>query len=153
MKRNRTRLLSITLILLLLVSLFALNAAAYNNGIKNIYSGTTNIGNCQIWNNSSTTNRILYGETQANESQNSIVVRIAYTYLDTDTFEKTQATWKTASKSYATVVNTEYAISVAPIEARGQFAINSSVARICKMYNNGQGVSNCEDGASCPYNN
>lgn len=153
MKNIKRKILCTGLLVLTLIYTTAFSVSALNNGTKGIYSGETRIGGGQIWTNNSTTDRVLYGETKSTETQNSLVVRITYTYFDSDNFVKEAAPWKTASKAYATISNTEYAISETPIEARGQFAINSNIARICKMYNNGQGVKPCEDGDSCPYNN
>ncbi len=155
MKKIRKSILCIGLIMLMLVSAMAVTVSAYNNGGKGIYSGDTRIGGCQIWTNNATTDKVLSGETYSDDTYNSMTVRVAYTYFDSASFTKKQASWQTETKSYCKIVNTEYEISNSrsPIEARGQFAINSNIARICKMYNNGQGVQACEDGDSCTYNN
>ena len=151
--KNTRRMICFALIMMMLISSMAFSVSAYNNGGKQILNGTTRIGSCQIWTNNSNTNRVLSGETSADEVQNSLTVRVAYTYFDDESFEKVQASWKSNSNAYARYVTVEYAVAENPIEARGQFAINSNIARICKMYNNGQGMQDCEDGASCPYNN
>lgn len=149
--------LVVLLALLMVCSAFVTPVSAYHNGACEIKSNGVKIGVGDIWTPSKINGTLEYrvfGETVANTSQNSVIVGVAYTYIDYDSFEKVQTAWVNDGVKNNTTAHAEIPVEDehSPIEARGRFAINSNRRGTCKMYNYGQGVQPCEDGSSCACN-
>lgn len=154
MKKSIKTVITIVAIVALAVSSI-ISAYAYNNGSVAIYRGETRLGAGQIFTNSETvSNRALTAQTRALVKQNSVMAKAIITYMNDD-FEIATLESQTKSAANASVVTVDLEIpnEINPIDARGIFAINTSVERICKMYNNGQGVTECSEGSACTFAN
>ena len=139
----------------LMIAMLGISASAYNNGKLRIYNSEgTRLGLAQMWTNNSTTDEILWAQTQTIDigKANYVAAQALLkgmngfqtTYLSTDIVSNTYS-------DYSPIAELVVAEDVVPVDARLIGAVDSWVAGLCYKYNYGQGLTPCSDGANCNF--
>ncbi|MCD7776169.1 MAG: hypothetical protein LUH54_02200, partial [Firmicutes bacterium] len=138
------------------MTLFSLPASAYGNGGASVYNSSgTKLGTGDIWTNNKSESELgkkLSGELVSTE-KSTLTIKVGYTVVDNMQAGDADTYWAQKTATSATVISTTKTVSddVTPVDARGYFKINSRIARVCKRYNFGDGVSICSSGPNCEY--